>query len=512
MADGRGHETYIELRRRLAEVHDIAKAIFLLAWDQRTMMPPNGAPVRAEKLATLSKLAHELFTSDDVARLLDEVSAYEEGLPYESYEASLIRVARRDFDRERRVPADLRSDLTRASSSGYEAWIDARARSDYASFLPHLQRNVELRRRYAECFDVDEPYDALLEDFEPGMKTAEVREVFDVLKPELIGLVRAVADREAQIDNSFLKGSFPADRQRELSLAVLERLGFERDSWRLDTTAHPFASSMSTGDIRLTTRFKEHDVSDALFSTMHEFGHGIYERNVDPALERTLLCRGASMSLHESQSRMWENLVGRSRPFWRFFYPTFRSIFPEFDGVDEDAFYRAVNKVEPSLLRVESDEVTYSLHIILRFELEQELLSAELDLRDLPDAWNSRMEEYLGVEVPDDAHGVLQDMHWSAGSMGYFPTYALGNVVSLQIWEQVLAAMPDLSDQIGRGEFAPLREWLRDQLYRHGRKFQPKDLLERITGGGLDPAPYLRYLSGKVGDVYGIEAPVGSGR
>jgi carboxypeptidase Taq len=507
---GGENETYLELRRRLTQVHDIAKAMFLLAWDQRTMMPPSGGAVRAEQLATLSRLAHDLFTSDDVGRLLDDLRAYEESLPYESDEASLIRVARRDYDRESRVPGDLRSDLTRASSSGYEAWVAAKARSDYAGFRPYLERNVELRRRYAECFDADEPYDALLEDYEPGMKTAEVREVFDVLKPELIGLVRTVAEHEGEVDNSFLKGSFPAERQRELSLAVLERLGFDRQSWRLDTTEHPFASSISTGDVRLTTRFKEEDVSDALFSTMHEFGHGVYEHNVDPALERTLLCRGASMSLHESQSRMWENLVGRSRPFWRFFYPTFQSIFPEFNDVDEEAFFRAVNKVEPSLLRVEADEVTYSLHIILRFELEQELLSGELDLLELPAAWSSRMEEYLGVQVPDDARGVLQDTHWSAGSLGYFPTYALGNVVSLQIWEQVLAAMPDLYDQIERGEFEQLREWLRDQLYRYGRKLKPMELLERITGGGFDPAPYLRYLTAKVGEVYGTEASVGT--
>jgi carboxypeptidase Taq len=510
MGRGRGHEAFLELKERLAEAHDVGKVIFLLAWDQRTMMPANGAAVRAEQLATLSKLAHDLFTSDEIGRLLDDLAEYEQSLPYESDEASLIRVTRRDFDRERRVPADLRRELTRAAANGYEAWVDARARSDFGSFLPFLQRNVELRQRYADCFEADEPYDGLLEDYEPGMKTAEIREVFDVLKPELIGLVRTVADHQDGVDHSFLAGSFPADRQRQLSLAVLERLGFEPDSWRLDTTSHPFASSISTGDIRLTTRFKEHDVSDALFSTMHEFGHGIYERNVDPALERSPLCRGASMSLHESQSRMWENLVGRSRPFWRFFYPRFRAIFPEFESVDEDAFYRAINRVEPSLIRVEADEVTYSLHIILRFELEQELLSGELDLRDLPEAWNARMEEYLGVQVPDDAHGVLQDTHWSAGSIGYFPTYALGNVISLQIWDHLLLAMPDVYEQIERGEFGQLRGWLRDHLYRHGRKLQPKELIERITGGGLDPWPYLRYLSEKVGDVYGIEASLGT--
>jgi carboxypeptidase Taq len=505
-----GHESFLELKRRLAEVNDLGKAMSLLSWDQRTMMPPKGAAVRAEQLGTLSRLAHDRFTSDEIGGLLDDLADYENGLPYESDEASLIRVARRDYDKERRVPADLRSDLTRAAAEGYAAWVDARARSDYPSFLPYLERNVELRRRYADCFEADEPYDALLDDYEPGMKTAEVREVFDVLKPALIGIVRAVADHQDAVDNSFLRGSFPADRQRRLSLAVLEALGFEHDSWRLDETQHPFASGMGTSDIRLTTRFKDYDVSDALFSTMHEFGHGVYERNVDPAFERTPLCRGASMALHESQSRLWENLVGRSRPFWSFFYPTFRSIFPEFDGVDEDAFYRAVNKVEPAFIRVEADEVTYSLHIILRFELEQELLSGELDLRELPEAWNSRMEEYLGVTVTDDAHGVLQDTHWSAGSLGYFPTYALGNVISLQIWEQALTALPDVNDQLARGEFTQLREWLRVQLYRHGRRLKPKELIERITGSGLDAAPYLRYLKQKVGEVYGLEAPLGT--
>jgi carboxypeptidase Taq len=508
MGRDRGQESLLELKRRLAEVSDLVKARSVLFWDQRTMMPPEGAAVRAEQLGTLSKLAHDRFTSDEIGALLDDLADYEKGLPYESDEASLIRVARRDYGRERRVPAELRRDLTHAAAAGYPAWVDARARSDYASFLPYLERNVELRRRYAECFDVDEPYDALLDEYEPGMKTAEVREVFDVLKPELIGLVHAVADHQDGVDNSFLRGSFPADRQRRLSLAVLEALGFEHDSWRLDETQHPFASGMATGDIRITTRFKEHDVSDALFSTMHEFGHGIYERSIDPALERTPLCRGVSMALHESQSRLWENLVGRSRPFWSFFYPTFQSIFPEFAEVEEEAFYRAVNKVEPAHIRVEADEVTYSLHIILRFELEQELLSGELDLRELPAAWNSRMQKYLGVTVTDDAQGVLQDTHWSGASLGYFPTYALGNVISLQIWEQALAAMPDLADQLGRGEFGELREWLRDQLYRYGRKLEPKELIERMTGGGLDPAPYLRYLKQKVGEVYGIEAPL----
>jgi carboxypeptidase Taq len=489
---------YEELKARLSEIWDLTKAVGLLSWDYQTMMPPGGAAVRGDQLGTLSKIVHERFASDEIGRLLDDLREWGEAMPYDSDEASLIRVARRDWEKERRVPGELREEMTRAGAEAFHVWVEARRRSDFGLFLPRLRHNVELRRRYIDCFDVDEPYDALLDDFEPEMKTAEVRSVFERLKEGLVPLIAAAADQD--VDDSCLRGHFPVEAQRALDSLIVERFGFETGTWRIDPTEHPFASSMSTQDIRLTTRHPEHELV-GLFATMHESGHGLYEHGVARTLERTPLCRGASLSLHESQSRMWENLVGRSRAFWRGFYPRLQRVFPEQLGeVDVDTFYRAINKVKPSLIRIQADEATYSLHIILRFELEQQIIEDELELEDLPDAWNARMEEYLGVAVPDDAHGVLQDVHWARGSMGYFPTYALGNVISVQIWERVLADIPDLADRIEQGELAPLREWLRERLHRHGRKFTPPETLERVVGGGLDPEPYLSYLGAKLAE------------
>jgi carboxypeptidase Taq len=359
---------------------------------------------------------------------------------------------------------------------------------------PHLARNLELRRRYVDCFEpADEPYDILLDDYERGMKTAEARAVFERLKTGLIDLLHAVEPA----DDSPAERAFPQDEQERFIRQVLDRFGFDPASWRLDPTSHPFMSSPGHGDIRITTHYEERGLH-ALFASMHEFGHGIYEFEVDEALARTPLGSGASMGLHESQSRMWENLVGRSRPFWGHFYPELQRAFPGMlDDVDEEAFYRAVNVVQPSLIRVDSDEVTYSLHIILRFELEQELLAGTLSLDDLPEAWNARMKEYIGIDVPNHGDGVLQDMHWASGHLGYFPTYALGNVISVQIWNTALEAIVEIPQQVAEGEFAPLREWLTENLYRHGRKFTPQETLERITGSRIDPEPYLAYLRDK---------------
>ncbi len=466
------------------------------------MMPPQGGPVRARQLATVSKLAHGLLVSDELGSLIEELRPYEESLDYDSDEASLIRVARRDREKELRVPAELREAQTRAGAEAFPVWVEARRTSDFELFRPHLERNVELRRRYAECFEVDEPYDALLDDFEPGMKTAEVREVFARLKEGLVPLIAELSDRE--IDDSILRGSFALDRQQELEQTILGRFGFRDGSWRIDPVEHPFASSMATSDIRMTTRYPL-DEFGGIFASMHEGGHALYEHNVDPALERTPLCRGTSLALHESQSRMFENLVGRSIQFWRWGYPHVQRLFPEqFAGVELDDFHRAINKVQPSLIRIEADEATYSLHIILRFELEQELLAGSFDLRELPRIWNERIGDYLGVDVPDDAHGVLQDVHWSRGTLGYFPTYALGNVISVQIWEKVLEDVPDLDGRLEAGDLGPLCDWLRERLWRHGRKFTPQEMLERVVGGGIDPEPYLRYLSAKLGGLHDL--------
>ena len=486
---------YQELKERVAEIEDLDRASSLLGWDQQVKMPPGGSAVRAEQLATLERIGHEALTSDEMGRLLESLAPFEESLEYDSDEASLIRLVRREWDKQRRVPSELRAEMSRAASLAMPVWVQARAEKDFSQFLPALRHNFELRRRYVDCFDeYDEPYDVLLDEFEPGMKTAEVRAVFERLKQEQVPLVAA---SRPQGEKPIGSGSFPLGRQQEFELNVIERFGYTPLEWRIDPAVHPFASSVAISDIRLTTRYYD-DNLDGLFATMHECGHGLYENGIDRGLERTLLAHGASLGLHESQSRMWENMVGRSLPFWRYFYPELQRTFPEVLGDhDVDDWYRTVNWVEPSLIRVEADEATYNLHIILRFELEQELLADTIDLEDLPEIWNQRMRDYLGIEPPDDALGVLQDMHWAVGAIGYFSTYALGNVISGQLWDKVSAEIPDLHAQFEQGEFGALAGWLRENLWRHGRKYTPRELVERITGGGLDSEPYLRYLRGK---------------
>jgi carboxypeptidase Taq len=486
---------YVELKERLAEYWDLTKAMFLLAWDQQVKMPPGGGAVRAEQRATLDRLAHERLRSDEIGRLLDRLEGWAESQPYESDEASLVRFARAEWEKARRVPSELRADMARAASLALPVWAEARTESDYARFQPYLRRNLELRRRYVDCFDdYDEPYDVLLDDFERGMKTAEVRVVFDRLKEEQVPLVAAAANDG---DPPVGERDFPIEAQKRFELKVLERFGFDRTSWRLDPTVHPFASSIGIDDIRLTTRYNESNLR-GLFATMHECGHGLYEHGVSRDLERTPLARGTSLGLHESQSRLWENLVGRSRPFWRFFYPQLQEHFRAALGdVELDEWYSSINWVSPTYIRVEADEATYNLHVILRFELEQELLNGDVSLEDLPGVWNERMSSYVGIEPPDDRRGVLQDTHWAAGHIGYFSTYALGNIISAQIWEKVLEAIPDVHDQFEQGEFGELRAWLTENLYRHGRKFTPKETLERLVGGPIDAGPYLRYLEDK---------------
>ena len=486
------------LRERLAEVHDLTKAATLLVWDQRVMMPPRGAEARAEALGTVSRLAQERFIDAEVGRLLEELRGLEESAEHDSFEASLIRVTRRKYEKATRVPPELVGEMRRASALGLAAWGPAKEQSDFVQLQPHLERQLELRHRYVACFEpADETYDVLLDDYEPEMKAAEVRRVFGEVKEELRPLIGEIA-AAGEIDDSFLSGDFDPDIQRELSLQILRAFGYSDDEWRIDETAHPFMTTPGTADIRLTSNSRPHDLS-SLFATMHEFGHGVYEWGVDRSLARTPLGTGVSLCLHESQSRTWENLVGRSRPFWRWFYPRLQDAFPtHFGGVDEEVFYRAINKVQPSLVRIDADEVTYNLHIILRFELEQELIENRLAVTDLPEAWNARMAEYLGVEVPDDARGVLQDMHWAGGALGYFPTYALGNVISVQIWERALADLGDLDERFERGEFGDLRDWLREHLYTLGAKLTPQETIERVAGSPIDAKPYVRYLREKL--------------
>jgi carboxypeptidase Taq len=487
------------LRERLAEVSDLGRAAGVLFWDQKVMMPPRGNFARAEAIATIGRIAHERFTDDDVGRLLEKLRPHEESLDYDSDDASLIRVTRRDWEKQRRVPSELRAEMLRAATLGSQIWVEARKKSDFASFLPALERNLELKKRYVECFEwEDSPYSPLLDDFEPYMTTTEVAEIFDTIRPVLSDLVK----QAPEVDASFLEGHFPADAQREIGQRVLETVGFEEGAWRLDTTVHPFCTSFSNRDVRLTTRFDERHL-DSFWSTMHEAGHGLYAHGIADSLERTTLAGSPSLGLNESQSRTWENLVGRSRPFWTHWFEPLQDTFPDQLGsVSLDEFVTAINRAEPGFIRVEADETTYSLHIILRFELERGLIEERLAPKDLPEAWNERMRELLGLDVPDDARGVLQDIHWSQGGIGYFPTYALGNVISLQIWAAVREALPDVEAQMEAGELGELSEWLRDNLYSLGRKYKPKETIERLTGQAkIDPEPYLAYLRDKLAAV-----------
>ena len=484
------------LRERLAEISDLQRSAGVLGWDQRVTMPPLGTDARANALATLGRIAHERFVDDEIGRLLERLRPYEESLEYDSDDASLIRVTRRDWEKQRRVPSELRAEMIRAAAHGHLVWAEARTTSDFELFRPVLETNLELKRRYVECFEWDDsPYTPLLDDFEPFMTTTEVAEVFGAVRPVLGELVRDAP----KIDASFLRGSFQVDPQRAFADRVLATIGFEEGAWRLDTTVHPFCTSFSTRDVRLTTRYDEGGL-ESFWSTMHEAGHGLYAHGISHSLERTPLAGSPSLGLNESQSRTWENLVARGRSFWTYWYEPLQATFPEQLGdVELEAFLAAVNRAEPGLIRVQADETTYSLHIILRFDLERRLIEETVAIDDLPEAWNEGMRELLGVDVPDDARGVLQDVHWSSGVIGYFPTYALGNVISLQIWAVVRDALPDLDDQLRAGELEGLSSWLTDNLYSLGRKLTPKETIERLTGKPtIDPQPYLAYLREKV--------------
>jgi carboxypeptidase Taq len=493
------------LKEYVGQISDLGRARALLAWDERTKMPPRGAAIRAEQLATLTGLRHRTLAADQLGRLLDAAEAALNGAAHESVESSLVRITRRDWAKARRVPAELRAETARAASVAEHAWERARAESDFASFLPHLERVIELRRRYVECFEFDHPYDPLLDDYEPGMKIGALRPVLERLRDGIVPLLERIAGSGLELDDSPLRGRFEPDVQARLARRVAELMPLEPGAWRLDTTVHPFLTGIGISDLRITTRFDPGYVGTALWAVMHEGGHALYTNGIARELERTPLCRSPSLGFDESQSRMWENWVGRGRPFLERLLPILADTFPEqFAGLDAERLYRAANVVRPSLIRVEADEVTYNLHVLLRFELEEALFEERLAPAELPEAWREFTREYLGLEVLDDADGVLQDVHWADGSFGYFPTYSLGNVIAGQLWERAREAIGDLDEQLRAGELTGLRDFLRDLLLRHGGKFEPAEMIERVTGGPLDPGPLLAQLEAKYGELYAL--------
>lgn len=492
------------LKERLLEAHDLDSTASILNWDQSTYMPPGGAPTRARQMAILGRLAHERFTDPAIGRLLERLQSYEESLPYDSDDASLIRVTRREYERAVRVPSKFVAELNSHQAESYQVWIEARPHNDFARVQPYLEKTLDLSRRYADYFPGYESIaDPLIDESDYGMKASILSPLFAQLRGALMPIVDAVTS-QPPADDGCLRQHFSEATQWAFSLDVARQIGYDFERGRLDKTHHPFETAFSIGDVRITTRVDELNLGQALFSTIHESGHAMYEQGINPDYEGTPLAHGTSSGVHESQSRLWENIVGRGRGFWTYFYPRVQAAFPaQLGPVPLDTFYRAINKVERSLIRTDADEVTYNLHVMLRFDLELALLEGQLAVRDLADAWRERYRADLGVVSPDDRDGVLQDVHWYGGMIGgSFQGYTLGNILGAQFYEAALRARPDIPAQIEQGHFDMLHGWLRESIYRHGSKCTAAELVQRVTGGPLSIEPYVRYLRNKYGQKY----------
>lgn len=497
---------YNALLDRLRDIHNLQQAEALLHWDMETQMPAGGADQRGEQMATLSRISHSMFVDDETGKLLADAAAEMADADYDSNEASMIRVVQRDYEDAVKLPTDFVAEFTRLTTKAHHSWVEARAKDDFSIFQPDLERVVEMSRQKAEYLGYDEnPYDALLQEYERSLTSAQVQALFDEHRAELIDLVAEISKVKDRVQDDMLRQPFPADNQRAFGEMVAEAIGYDFNRGRLDESVHPFSTSFGKGDSRITTRYDDGWLNPALFGTMHESGHSMYEQGIGDDIDGTMLGSGTSLSVHESQSRTWENLVGRSLGFWQWAFPRLQEQFPhQLDGVDLMSFYRAINKVQPSFIRVEADECTYNLHIMLRFEIEQAIIKGDVPVRDIPDRWNSMFNDYLGLTPPSDAEGCLQDIHWSMGGFGYFSTYALGNLLSVQYFNAAVSAHPDIPDDIAGGNFDTLLGWLRENIHQHGRKFDTQELTKRVTGETITSRPYIEYLKDKFGEIYGL--------
>lgn len=496
-------EKLAKLRKTYQELSVLSGLGALVGWDEQVYMPVASAGTHARMSAYLSGLGHDISTSPELGQLLSDLQAEAKDLPEDDDIVREIKVAKRAYDKMVRIPKDKMIEFVMATSAAHEAWLKAKVNNDYPSFEPHLARIIDLQLEMVDYFKPwDHPYDALLDLFEPGMKTVEVRAIFEALRPQQVDLIQQIVASQP-VEDAFLNQQFDIAMQRKLGQHIAGLIGYDWSRGRLDETEHPFTTGFSLDDVRITTHYYPNDLLSAFFSTMHETGHALYDLGINRKYEGTSLVSTASMALHESQSRLWENMVGRSKPFWKFYYPTLQAFFPDQLGnVDVNAFYRGVNKVTPSLVRIEADEVTYNLHIMLRMELELALIEKTITTKDLPEAWNARMRGYLGITPPTDTLGVLQDVHWAGGSIGYFPTYALGNLVAAQFWHKLNQDQPDIPDQMASGNFAPILAWLRVNVHRHGGKYTAQELVRQVTGQGINPAYYMKYLTDKYKEIY----------
>ena len=495
-------DAILALYNRIA---DLSHAAAILEWDQETYMPDGATPSRAHQIATLRRLAHEFATSDELRQALESLESYVREEPDDDFAAALARIGRRDFDRATRLPANFVAKLAETESRAKTAWRLAREANDFSRLRDDLEGIVDLNKEKAALLGFDDhPYDALLDQFEPGMTTAAVSGLFSDLRAELVPIVAAIAEKRDD-RASLLRREFDPAKQWEIGERLIRQIGFDFNAGRQDLSAHPFCTSFSIDDVRITTRVDPDFFPSAFFGTLHETGHGLYEQGVDRRFERTPLADGTSLGMHESQSRMWENQVGRSRPFVDFVWPILTGAFAQLSGSGAEDIYRAINAVEPSLIRVEADELTYNLHVMLRFELEVALFENRLEVRDLPHAWNEAMDAYLGVRPSGDAAGVLQDIHWSMGGFGYFPTYTIGNLMSAQLFERAAEEIADLDERIRRGRFDALLLWLRHNVHRHGRSKSAESILRDVTDRGLTAEPWLAYVRTKYSDLYDLD-------
>jgi carboxypeptidase Taq len=499
-------QAYEELIRRVKETTLLGSCASLLGWDQRTYMPPKGSAHRAEQVALLAGMVHQRATAPQIGEMLGELEGSDLVRAPGGPAAVNVREVRRTFTRATKLPSTLVRELARTCALARDVWVEARRRSDFALFRPWLETVVALKRQEAEAVGyADVPYDALLDDYEPGETTAHLGQLFARLREELVPLVLAIATSRRKPDRSILERDYPLERQEAFGRAAAAAIGFDFEGGRLDVTTHPFCSGIGPGDTRLTTRYNPRGFGDAFFSILHEAGHGIYTQGLDPAHYGTPMGAPVSLGIHESQSRLWENLVGRSRASWEHLFPQAQQAFPAALGdVSLDAFHFAINDARPSYIRVDADEATYNLHILLRFELEQALIKGDLPPADVPGAWNETFKRYLGLAVPDDARGCLQDTHWSGGGIGYFPTYTLGNMYAAQFFAQARADLGDLDAQFRRGDFAPLKAWLNAKIHRQGQRLRAGELVQAVTGKPLSHRPLLEHLRGRYAPLYGI--------
>jgi carboxypeptidase Taq len=505
---------YEQFSALVGEINDLICAINVLTWDSRTQMPAGGTETRGLQLATLSRVVQERFVSEKFLSVLEAAEAEIVGEDGDSYRVRNVRAAREANKIAQRIPLALVGEFAERKTWAQHAWAKAKEANDSAHFAPHLARMVQLNRELAEAigYSADgHPYDAMLLQYEPGMTAVRLTDLFADLKAGILPLLQQITEQGSEPRWDFLTRTFPTEKQRAFALEIAQAFGYDLGRGRVDASAHPFEISFTRNDVRITTRYQPNYLSGAIFGLFHETGHALYEQGVDPILTRSALATdflglyavgGASFGVHESQSRLWENQVGRSRAFWERHFPRLQSYFPtQLEDVDAEQFYRAVNRVRPSLIRVEADEVTYNLHIMLRTEIEMGLIEGSIEISDLPQMWNSKIQDYLGLTPPTDREGVLQDIHWSSGYIGSFPTYTIGNVMSAQFFQAAHSALPKLDDYLVAGDYAPLHAWLRENVYRHGRAFSPEELLVRTTGEGLSAAPYLAYLEKKVAEM-----------